>query len=161
MFQDVPYSHKREHNEGHKVAHVSTTALGHHGVYPTESASKQTPSIEHLPFHTAYQVVLTAHLYMKTTYGSKSQDKTVSCVWWENGNDPRPSVIRVVQWTDRSKTVVTTHLPAVMGPLYVDTSTTTKRDRIHRQPLGGRYTRDEFFLVFSIDDTRGGSWSPD
>lgn len=73
LFQDIPYGQKRKHNEGHKVAHVPTTALGHHGVYPTKSASKQTPSIEHLPFHATNQVILTAHLLLSATKSSKRQ----------------------------------------------------------------------------------------
>lgn len=39
LLQNVPYDHKCKDNEGHKVAHVPTTTLGHHSVYPTKSAS--------------------------------------------------------------------------------------------------------------------------
>lgn len=82
LLQDIPYRHERKYNEGHKVTHVPTTTLGHHGVYPTKSASKQTPSIEHLPFHPTNQVILTAHLLLSVTKNSSKRPKTHDG-WWQ------------------------------------------------------------------------------
>lgn len=65
VFQNPPYGDEREYNEGYQVTHVATTTLCHHGVDPSQSASEETASIEHLPLHSVYQVVLTSHLRVR------------------------------------------------------------------------------------------------
>lgn len=62
MPQNVPDGNENEHNEGHQITHVSTTTLGHHRVDPSKCAAQETSSVKHLPFHAAYQIVLTSHL---------------------------------------------------------------------------------------------------
>lgn len=110
LFQDVPYDNKCHHDEGYKIAHVATTALGHHRIDPSKSTSQQTPSIEHLPLHSTYQVVLTSNLYSEHGPIGKQHGRRVSIssrpLVRETGKDNKPahdaSLLRITRRQDRA-----------------------------------------------------------
>lgn len=61
-FQNPPYRHEGKYDESYQIAHVTTTALSHHSIYPPKSTTKKPASIQHLPLHSTDEVVLTSHL---------------------------------------------------------------------------------------------------